>query len=100
MLQVEKVGINDSFFDLGGHSLLMVQVHDKLRETFGQDFSIMELFQYPTVSSMAEFLTRGNSGAAVLQSEDRVEKMKQGKDRLKQQLQRKQRPAKGRAKSK
>ncbi len=94
VLQVEKVGMNDSFFDLGGHSLLMVQVHDKLQEIFKQDFSIMELFQYPTVSSMADFLTRGKTETAVLQHEGRVEKMKEGKDRLKQQLKRKQRAEK------
>jgi acyl carrier protein len=94
VLQVEKVGMNDSFFDLGGHSLLMVQVHGKLQEVFKKDLSVMELFQYPTVSSLAEFLIRGKDGTAVLQHENRVEKMKEGKDRLKQQLKRKQSAAK------
>jgi amino acid adenylation domain-containing protein len=95
VLQVKKVGMNDNFFDLGGHSLLMVQVHNRLREIFEQDLSIMELFQYPTVRSMAEFLTRGRGEPTALQDEDRVEKMKNGKERLRQQLKRKRQATKG-----
>jgi amino acid adenylation domain-containing protein/FkbM family methyltransferase len=57
-LQVEKVGTHDNFFDLGGHSLLMVQVHSKLRATLGRDISMVEMFQHPTVSALAEHLSR------------------------------------------
>ena len=54
VLRVEEVGMNDNFFDLGGHSLLIVQVHRKLRSAFDHDLSIIEMFQYPTVRSLAE----------------------------------------------
>ena len=90
VLNIEKVGMYDNFFDLGGHSLLMVQVHSKLQEMYKQDLSIMELFQYPTVSSMAKFLTGGKSKESALQQDDRIEKIKVGKDRLKQQFKQKQ----------
>ncbi|MGH9628562.1 MAG: phosphopantetheine-binding protein [Bryobacteraceae bacterium] len=55
-LSLEAVGTNDNFFDLGGHSLLMVRVHSKLREMFKTDLSIVDLFRYPTIKSLARSL--------------------------------------------
>ena len=62
VLEVEKVGINDNFFDLGGHSLLVVQIHRKLEETFKRKLPLFELFKYPTVYSLAQHLTRDDNG--------------------------------------
>jgi acyl carrier protein len=56
LLQVEQIGRHDNFFDLGGHSLLVVQAHAQLCEIFQSEFPIIELFQYPTISSLARFL--------------------------------------------
>lgn len=56
VLQVEQVGFNENFFDLGGHSLLLAQVHSRLRQTLGVDLPILKLFQFPTVHSLAEAL--------------------------------------------
>ncbi|NET03600.1 MAG: amino acid adenylation domain-containing protein [Symploca sp. SIO2B6] len=58
MLQVEKVGIHDNFFELGGNSLLMMQVHSKLPKIIGQELSIVEMFQYTTIHSLAEYLSQ------------------------------------------
>ena len=58
VLHVEKVGINHNFFDLGGHSLLMVQVHSKLYQILNKDISIVEMFQYPTISALAKHLSQ------------------------------------------
>ncbi|MBW4592773.1 MAG: amino acid adenylation domain-containing protein [Brasilonema angustatum HA4187-MV1] len=58
MLHVEKVGIHDNFFDLGGHSLLLVQIHAKLREVLNTNISIVNLFEYPTINSLAKYLTQ------------------------------------------
>ena len=57
-LKVEKVGVHDNFFNLGGHSLLIVQVNSKLREVLQAEVSIIEMFKYPTVSALAEHLSR------------------------------------------
>jgi len=66
-LGVERVGVHDNFFDLGGHSLLMAQVHHKLRETLPDDLgsrlAMVELFQYPTIAALARHL-RPESGTA------------------------------------
>ena len=56
LLRVEKVGLHDNFFDLGGNSLLVVQAQARLRETLGIDLPVVKLFQYPTVGSLANFL--------------------------------------------
>ncbi|HWN42523.1 MAG TPA: amino acid adenylation domain-containing protein [Thermoanaerobaculia bacterium] len=60
VLGIERVGVHDNFFDLGGHSLLMAQVHHKLRESLPDDLgsrlAMVELFQYPTVAALARHL--------------------------------------------
>ena len=56
MLGVEAVGANDNFFDLGGHSLLMVRVHGRLSEIFKGNLSVVDLLRYPTVASLAAFV--------------------------------------------
>jgi acyl transferase domain-containing protein len=62
-LQLDSVGLDDSFFDLGGHSLLMAKVHARLREALGRDVPLLELFQYPTVGSLARHLARAPRAA-------------------------------------
>ena len=56
LLRVEKIGLHDNFFDLGGHSLLVVEAQSKLRESLGFDLPVVKLFQFPTISSLAKFL--------------------------------------------
>jgi aryl carrier-like protein len=58
VLQVERVGREDNFFDLGGHSLLMLQVNSRLKELLGREVGMMELFQHPTVSAQAKYLSQ------------------------------------------
>jgi amino acid adenylation domain-containing protein len=56
VLGVDQVGVQDNFFDLGGHSLLMAEVRTRLAAELGHSVSMVELFQYPTVRSLAEYL--------------------------------------------
>ena len=60
VLGVDRIGVNDNFFDAGGHSLLMVQVHNKLSELFEKKISIVEMFAKPTISSLAEYFSETN----------------------------------------
>jgi amino acid adenylation domain-containing protein len=65
-LGVEGVGLHDNFFELGGHSLLMVKVHGQLQELVGRELSIVELFRYPTIATLAGHLSQaGGQGHAV-----------------------------------
>jgi amino acid adenylation domain-containing protein len=59
VLQIERVGLQDNFFELGGHSFSMVQVHRKLQELLKPDLTLIDLFQYPTIRTLADFLTQG-----------------------------------------
>ncbi|MEO0015400.1 MAG: hypothetical protein RLZZ535_3789, partial [Cyanobacteriota bacterium] len=59
-LHLEKVGIDDNFFDLGGHSLLLLEVNQKLRKSLQRDLSVVEMFQHPTIASLAEYLTQNS----------------------------------------
>lgn len=55
-LGLETFSVNSNFFDLGGHSLLVVQVQRDLKERLGRAISITDVFRYPTVRKLAEFL--------------------------------------------
>ena len=56
-LKLEKVGINDNFFSIGGHSLLLVNVQIKLNEILSKEISVIELFKYSTIKELAQYLT-------------------------------------------
>ncbi|MDQ2902116.1 MAG: amino acid adenylation domain-containing protein [Chloroflexota bacterium] len=58
LLHIEKVGTYDNFFDLGGHSLLMLHIQRRLQALLKRDISVIELFQYPSVSALAEHLVQ------------------------------------------
>jgi amino acid adenylation domain-containing protein len=84
VLQVEQIGIHDNFFDAGGHSLLMVQVHNRLREAFNKEVSIVELFRKPTISALAEyFAVAEGQGPALQKVVARAERRKQALSRRK-----------------
>ncbi|HEX6293450.1 MAG TPA: phosphopantetheine-binding protein, partial [Herpetosiphonaceae bacterium] len=68
VLGLDKVGLYDNFFDLGGHSLLMVQIHSKLRNALGTDISMVDLFTYPTVSTIAQHLSQTRVESSPFQS--------------------------------
>jgi len=57
VLGVDKVGIYDNFFELGGHSLMATQVTARVREMFNVDVPLRELFEAPTIASLAEMIT-------------------------------------------
>ncbi|MCY9513729.1 non-ribosomal peptide synthetase [Paenibacillus apiarius] len=60
----DKVGVLDTFFDLGGNSFQIVQVVNKLKEAFDRDIPVPVLFQYTTVAALGDYLQRLESGEA------------------------------------
>jgi acyl carrier protein len=58
VLAVERVGVNDDFFDLGGHSLLIMRLIAHVRDAFGLEISIRDVFAAPTLQAQAAELER------------------------------------------
>ncbi|MBV9823466.1 MAG: non-ribosomal peptide synthetase, partial [Actinobacteria bacterium] len=56
VLGLEQVGAEDNFFDLGGHSLLLGRVHQKIVAGLRPDLPLIALFQYPTIAALARHL--------------------------------------------
>ncbi|WP_038801082.1 non-ribosomal peptide synthetase [Burkholderia pseudomallei] len=54
VLQVERIGRHDDFFELGGHSLLAVRAITAMRDAFGSDTSLRDLFARPVLKDLAE----------------------------------------------
>ncbi|MGZ4105861.1 MAG: phosphopantetheine-binding protein [Tumebacillaceae bacterium] len=98
VLGKEQVGVHDNFFEMGGHSIMVVKVHRKLQEVLGRkDFPVVLMFQHPTVHTLAKFLTQGEEKKEEIaqqlseQSQDRAdtrrELLKQrGQARVKQRV--------------
>jgi hypothetical protein len=58
VLRVPAVGLHDNFFDLGGNSLLLLRVFDRLRKLVpAHAWTMVDLFRYPTLHGLARFLT-------------------------------------------
>jgi acyl carrier protein len=64
VLGIERVGVNDSFFDLGGHSLRLVRAAAVLEERLGRPVPVLDLFRFPTVAALCAFWTDGQPVAA------------------------------------
>jgi aspartate racemase len=72
-LAVERVGVRDNFFNLGGHSLLLIRVNNRLREALQIELPVVALFKYPTVSALAEHLSRSHAQPRVSARAKRIE---------------------------
>lgn len=81
VLRIEHVGLNDNFFDLGGHSLLMIQVQGKLRAALQRSITITDLFKYPNVRDLVAYLSDKETTSPLL-TDQRLAKLKAGRDRL------------------
>jgi acyl transferase domain-containing protein/acyl-CoA synthetase (AMP-forming)/AMP-acid ligase II/acyl carrier protein len=60
ILNVKTVSVTDNFFDLGGTSSLIAVLHDRLSKEFTQTLSLADLFKYPTIRSLAGFLSNAD----------------------------------------
>ena len=64
ILEVERVGIEDDFFLLGGHSLKAIQLISKIRQTLEIEVSVRQLFNHSTISQLTQVMIElvGNEG--------------------------------------
>ncbi|MCU0287656.1 MAG: amino acid adenylation domain-containing protein, partial [Acidobacteria bacterium] len=64
ILKHDKVGTHDNFFDLGGNSLKILQVHHTLTETLNIKIPAIDLFKYPTIAALSSYLKQQTIGSA------------------------------------
>ncbi len=77
VLGLRSVGLNQSFFDAGGHSMLLVKLHEKLKAAFGDSIALIDLFRRTTVALQAEGYDGDGAAedkAAVMRARQRAER--------------------------
>ena len=57
LLQIKRVSLHDNFFDVGGHSMMVVKLHHALNREFGSELTLTDLFQQTTVAMQANRLS-------------------------------------------
>lgn len=91
ILGIPQVGLHNNFFDLGGHSLLLIKVKHRLETHLSVSIAIVDLFRYTTVASLAKYLSQGdnNTGHASLQRHrDRAQRQRGAFIQRKQKIER------------
>jgi hypothetical protein len=89
---LERVSVEENFFDLGGHSLLLLQMHRALQEGLYPNLSVVTLFENPTVRSLARYMDDSGSPGSNGSSDFRARAQQQRgalqhmRDRLKRTL--------------
>jgi non-ribosomal peptide synthetase component E (peptide arylation enzyme) len=79
VLGVAEIGVYDNFFDVGGHSLLVLQIQARLQVTLGRDVPVVDFFRYPDIASLAAHL-----GGLEIEGVDerRIDRMVEGRHSL------------------
>jgi aryl carrier-like protein len=72
----ERIGIHDNFFEVGGNSLLLVEVQTRLKQALGRDLTVVQMFRNPSIHALARFLDTDQpavtAAATVEAAEDRA----------------------------
>lgn len=58
VFEIKRISVEDNFFEIGGHSLLLLHLHKEMEKTFSKSIAITDLFAYPTIAKMARYLDK------------------------------------------
>jgi natural product biosynthesis luciferase-like monooxygenase protein len=72
VLGTNGIGVDDNFFDIGGHSLLIVRMHRRLRDELDPSIALTDLYRFPTVRGFAASLAEDSTAATIQTSIDRA----------------------------
>lgn len=87
VLGIERVGIRNNFFDIGGTSVLSAKLITKIRNRFNVNIPIIRVYHYPTIESMANFISRGKQSTEYAEAKGRAQKQRAAFLKRKQQKQ-------------
>jgi len=75
---LDRPNVEQNFFDMGGHSLMMAHVHSRLKEKLNIPVNLIDLFQYPTIRSLSKHLEKIPENSIPLkEKDDRASKQRQ-----------------------
>lgn len=72
VLGVESVSVNDNFFQIGGDSISILKVFNRLNKTFPKQLAVVDLFRYTTISSLATYYVTGANDHPAQNNEEEV----------------------------
>ncbi|MCX6582471.1 MAG: phosphopantetheine-binding protein, partial [Candidatus Aminicenantes bacterium] len=82
ILELEKVGVTDNFFEIGGTSLDIIRVTNRMKESLSRDIPMVHIFQYPNIGALAEYFDREESENG-FSGDNRLDAVERGKmDRM------------------
>src|SRR5262249_54485863 len=82
LLQVSPVGATDNFFALGGNSLLAVRMAARLKELFGRDVPVLQVFEHPTVRGLVAALTSSKTECTLQRHLQRARAVRQERESI------------------
>ena len=78
ILAIEKVGVNNNFFELGADSIQIIRIHNRLKQTLASDLTIVVMFQKPTIRLLVEHIARNREAKPDLrQNTDRANRSRE-----------------------
>ncbi|MBU0994171.1 MAG: amino acid adenylation domain-containing protein, partial [Proteobacteria bacterium] len=81
VFEIDKIGIHDNFFDLGGNSLLVITLNNKLGAAFAKDIPVAVLYQHMTIHSLAKYMSQNEvEEGSVMEDVTRAHKITKGKN--------------------
>ena len=90
VLDREKIGVNDNFFEIGGNSLLIAKTYNSLKDALPEELegiSLINLFKYPTICSLARRISQPQHKTSLeIQNSNLAKQFKAGKSRLRQRF--------------
>lgn len=72
LLSLDKVGMKDNFFDLGGTSLLSVQLATRIQDEFDIEMPLVKVFQFPNIDTLAGYLRQEIEGSVSSSGSQRI----------------------------
>ncbi|PDT79683.1 hybrid non-ribosomal peptide synthetase/type I polyketide synthase [Sinorhizobium sp. BJ1] len=84
VLKLDTVSVEDNFFDVGGHSMAIVQVQARIHDRLGIDCKILDLFEHPTIRTLAAHLTASSDAPRLAQYPKKPTSVAASESRLEQ----------------